>query len=427
VENVYTNPWPEVVEEAVEQRILRDKKGLRKGEEQQCPMPIPYYLGGLNCGLPAYWYYMSLEDAVTVGRGCGQFGFQQGDISDPNIATLLCQQGEGATCTPGFGIPLFGGITNGRQGKSPCQELGTLINQTGASRALDGGCKPGFPRPPNMPPGFGWRHDYGNTYDQNGGDKQFNVVPNMAVDGTRLLVYEQFFQGLVKADMSLYLPATLDAEIITVTPGEIQTSALYCGAALNAQKSGVLEVVAINTSPFLSGLYRLTATCTTDLQDGNIVPSPAFSFTLGPGEIGNFSFELEATGSLVLADASCVVELTAGGGVVHPKDNVDAGLLAKAKVNCNLFLPTIIGYAYNDFIANPPPTKACNNLFCRIANAPWYLQYMIYIALAIIVIAILIISISSLVYAITTQQKLSAKGELWKRADDARLHEYDSE
>jgi hypothetical protein len=433
ISSKFLNPWPDIIQQAIETRAEAAQNGadpLNPAEEKQCPMPIPYYLGELNCGLPAYWYFVPFEDAVTYGPGCGQLGFRQ--IQDNSYATLLCQQGEGASCTPGTDSPLFGGITNGRQAKSPCIELGAMVNVTGSSRNFADGCTANTEGPKNMPPGFTWRVDFTDTYDQNremGAETQ-PVAPNMWVDGSTLYVLERFYQGVVKADVSVYIQADLDAETITVTPGAIQANATYCGAALNAEALGALDTRIFNLSPTLSGSYLVSASCYSNIANQRLEVGPSTQqgpFNIGPGDFADVSFSIRASGPLVLGDAVCEIVLTSGAGVVMGDEIPEAGFTSKLVVSCDLFLPTLIQYAYQDFIAeassrdNGPGCESWD-LFCIISNEPWYIRYITYIVLGIIIIGIVILVISSLSFAITRASMLRAKGKIWKYGE----HEQDA-
>lgn len=420
----FTNPWPKIVKQAINTRKAASGDKLLPGEEKQCPTPIPYYLGELNCGLPAYWYYVPFEQAICYGPNCGQFGFQQ--IMDVDGASLLCQQGDGNTCTPGFGQPLFGGITNGPCERSPCLELGGLVNATGASRTLPGGCAKNSPGPRNMPPGFTWRVDNTDTYDQgsDSGQTEYMVVPQMWVDGSTLFVLERFFQSVAQADVSVYIQADLDAEVITVTPGQLQANATYCGAALNNAPTGSIDGIVLNQSPFNPGTYTVEATCSSTVSDTviEILGTPII-LNINPGQTAPFSFDITAVGPIVLGDTKCEVTLNAGvGGTISGPGIPEAGFLDKIVVSCDLFLPTLIQYAYKDFLLEPPPGfDRCESwdLICILQNAPWYVRYMTYIVLGIIAIAVIIVIGTLLFGAAARAHMLRMKGNLWTSYSDS--------
>lgn len=419
----YTNPWPKVVKQAIASR--QAKSPLLKGEQQQCPMPIPYYLGELNCGLPAYWYFVPAEDAITYGPNCGQNGMQQ--ITDVDSAALLCQQGGGSSCTPGFAPPLFGGIAAGRVARSACQELGASVRATGSSRT--GGCQKNIQGPRNMPPGFTWRVDNTDTYDQSPdtGKEEYMVVPNMWVEGSTLFVLERFFQGLVKADVSVYIQADLGAETISVAPGQLQANATYCGAALNGGATGTIDGIVLNRSPFTSGSYTIVATCSSTVSNQliEITNNPIVIPTLAPEATQAFSFAITAVGPLVLGDTRCEIVLSAGvGGTVMGQGIPEAGFLDRVVVSCDIFLPTLIYYAYQDFLLEPPPgASSCSSwsLLCILQDAPWYIRYMTYIVLGIIAIVVILMVGAGLWYAITRAKMLDTKQKLWRRFEKDSL------
>lgn len=410
----FTNPWSEVVANAL--RLRNEKGDLRPDEATLCPMPIPYYLADLNCGVPAYWYHVPLVDTPTYGNGCGQNGFDQRETSNPSIASLLCQQGEGASCTPGFDLPAFGGVTNGRQARSACQELGFMVNVTGNSRTTP--CTTSSPRPRNMPPGFSWAQDNSDTYDQGPGSELNRVVPNMWVDGTKLYIMNKFFQGLVRADVSVYIDADLDSETITIVPGEMLVNETYCGAALNVQNDGKLGVTVRNKSLFSAGTYIVRARCQSTQSEFTItVDPPDFPIqTLPPGETIDVEFQIGPTaGALVLGTTVCTLTLEAGGGVVQDERLPDGGFLQQIIVNCDIFLPDLISYAYQDFTAGAGETKQCDSwdFFCMLSKQPWYIRYIVYVVLGIIVIGLTVIAITSFTYAATRTSELEAKRKLW--------------
>lgn len=324
---------------------------------------------------------------------------------------------------------------NGRQAKSPCLELGSMINQTGSSREKPNGCVAGSEGPKNMPPGFTWRVDLTDTYDQNREMTAEDniVVPNMAVDGSTLFVWEKFYQGVVKADVSVYIQADLDAEQIRISPGVIRVNASYCGAALNTQATGSLDVLILNTSPTSAGSYLVTASCFSNVANQQLTLTPSTQqgpFSLNAGETLQVEFGVEATGPLVLGDAKCEVVLTAGGGAVSGPEVPEAGFTSRVIVTCDIFLPSLIGYAYQDFLAEPRPGEhGCTGsgffeFMCENANAPWYIRYATYIVLAVIVIVTFVIVIGLVVYAASNATALKAKEKIWKRMEDQQESQF---
>jgi hypothetical protein len=178
----------------------------------------------------------------------------------------------------------------------------------------------------------------------------------------------------------------------------------------------------LNQSPFNSGSYTLVATCSSTISDTliEVFGSPLVLETVPPASTAPFSFAITAAGPLILGDTKCEITLSAGvGGTIQGEGIPEAGFLDKTVVSCDLFLPTLIYYAYQDFILDPFPNHGENcpswDIICMLNNAPWYLQYMGYIVLAIIALAIILVVASGLYYAITRADMLRAKGKLWRR------------
>lgn len=417
----YTNPWSKIIELALKKRAESETSGsVPEDEETQCPLPIPYYMGDLNCGHPAYWYYVPFIDTSTYGNGCGQNGFDQRRTENPSSAAQICQQGSGGTCTPGYGLPSFGGLTNGRQARSACQELGILNNYTGASR--DTPCAIGQPAPRNMPPGFSYTQEQTDTYDSGDPSQEYRVVPNMWLDGTKLRILNKYFQGLVRADISVYIEADLDSETITIVPGSIATDAMYCGAALNTASQGLLGVIILNESVLSPGTYLVEANCSSELTSNTVsVNPPSFQIqTLGPQENTTVEFQVSVVdGAFALGDTRCDVTLYGGGGVVSDSRLPNGGYLDKVKVSCDLFLPQLIQYVYQDFQINARGT-GCNSwdFFCILQNQPWYIRYIVYVVLGFIVIGLTIIAISVFIYGFTKLAELNNKSKIWKALED---------
>lgn len=276
------NPWPQLVRKMIQDRTAsgantagEEKYGATAtftDEGLACHAPTPRYLGVLNCGKPAYWYYVAPERKTSYGTGFGQVGIQNSFPLTEAGRRLMCLQ-EDNSATPGYGIPKFT-ASNAAFFRTPCQELGDLIRSTTVKYDSDGKpllCDSGAVPVGLQIPGFNYvEGDYST-------DKPaYSKVPNTWMHGKFL--YQEMTsseQQGIKFDMSLYTDTYFGGNLQTYAPGSLSedTDATnICVAVANSQV-GTLSVIVTNPSQNAGGTYSVTAVCVNSATGAALAPS----------------------------------------------------------------------------------------------------------------------------------------------------------
>lgn len=265
------NPWPQLIRKMVQSRTLNtqasaaEKEGgdfffSAQQEANMCHVPSPKYLGVLNCGRPAFWYYVSPERKSSYGRGCGQVGIHNSFPLSEGGRRQMCLQ-EDNSCTPGYGIPKFT-ASNAPFFRTPCQELGDYIKTTFPDIDDSGNIIPCTGE--NIPLGLrlpGFNYIPGSAYDMDGAG---TMVPNTWVDGDFLyqdMTTQQ--QQNIEVDMTTYTDTFFGGNFQTYSPGKLlvdSNKTNICSATTNTE-TGVLTVDVLNTNAVDGGSYAVTVAC----------------------------------------------------------------------------------------------------------------------------------------------------------------------
>lgn len=294
-----TNPWPNLVRKMVQARNLNKEPTASEhdsyntvngfsSEGLACHAPTPRYLGVLNCGRPAYWYYVAPERKSSYGTGFGQVGIQNSFPLSEAGRRLMCLQ-EDNSATPGYGIPKFT-ASNAAFFRTPCQELGDLIRSTTVNYVDNAPvpCDDGAVPVGLQIPGF----NYVNG-DYSAGKPAYSKVPNTWVH--EKFLYQEMTsseQQGIKFDMSLYTDTYFGGSVQSYAPGTLKEdtdTTNICVAVANSQV-GTLSVIVINPTQNAGGTYSVTAVCT------NAATGEALAPTSQP-----------TTGSMVAVDGSATI------------------------------------------------------------------------------------------------------------------------
>lgn len=303
------NPWAAPYFLPGEAKVPLPNMVYRRNPDQQGPQK------------DAWWYYVSGQDIVDYGRGCGQNGWANYGESDQVSANSMCNNAQG-TCVPGIDTLFRGDLVS-----TPCSVAADFIQywrNRGRSNAQDGTTSCGFENlnqivpPPHVP--FDW-------------DPTF---PNYWVDKGRLHHTNDPTLAFTRIRLEIAIAANFVGSTVTQGSGELEYVSEDGRGDCRVQTAtggGIMQVRVINTGTTTAS-YTLDGTCTRGLA---IIPSDPFR--VGVGAVpGTSTGAIAAVDMQVFTTYSNNVEGGPGCNLtLHPSLNGDIEL-------DTLFVPCIASF-----------------------------------------------------------------------------------